>query len=64
VKVDFNDMTVGGFAYELYRGLSTQYADAAELGECMDTIGRVKNGDFDSWVSEWSATADRVSACR
>jgi pimeloyl-ACP methyl ester carboxylesterase len=62
MKIDFNDKTVGGFTYEFVRGLSLEQAGAAEFGECMDTIGRVRNNDFDSWIREWADTADRVAA--
>ena len=62
MKVDFANKTVGGFNFEFVRGLSLQAAGAAEYGECMDTMSRVKNNNFDSWISQWAATADRVAA--
>jgi pimeloyl-ACP methyl ester carboxylesterase len=61
MKVDFTNKTVGGFNFEFVRGLSLQAAGAAEYGECMDTMSRVKNNNFDSWISQWAATADRVA---
>ena len=61
MKIDFADKTVGGFTYELVRGLSIEAAGAAQFGECIDTIDRVKNNDFDSWITHWADTADRVS---
>src|SRR5579859_2803741 len=61
MKVNFADKTVGGFNYELLRGISLQDVGAAEYGECMDTMDRIKNGDFESWIQAWSATADRVA---
>ena len=61
MKVDFANKTVGGFNFEFVRGLSLQAAGAAEYGECMDTISRVTNNNFDSWISQWAATADRVA---
>ena len=60
MKVNFAKKTVGGFNYEFTRGVSTQTAGAAEFGECMETMHRIKNGDFESWIQEWSATADHV----
>jgi alpha-beta hydrolase superfamily lysophospholipase len=33
---------------------------AAEAGEVLATVGRVKNGDYSSWVREWEAMATRV----
>ena len=62
MKVDFNDKLVGGFNYEFVRGVSTESAGAAELGECFETMSRVRNSDFESWIEHWSATADRVAA--
>ena len=56
-----NDKTVGGFNYEFLRGISLEYVGAAEYGECMETINRIKDGNFHSWISEWAATADNVS---
>jgi pimeloyl-ACP methyl ester carboxylesterase len=60
MRVDFSDKTVGGFNYELVRGLSAQQAGAAELGECMETMERITANDFGSWVAEWEKTAVRV----
>jgi pimeloyl-ACP methyl ester carboxylesterase len=62
MKIDFANKTVGGFNFEFVRGLSLQAAGAAEYGECMDTMSRVKNNDFGSWITQWAATADRVAA--
>ena len=61
MKVDFADKTVGGFNFEYIRGLSLQAAGAAEYGECMDTMSRIKNNNFDSWITQWAATAERVA---
>jgi pimeloyl-ACP methyl ester carboxylesterase len=61
MKVDFTNKTVGGFNFEFLRGLSLQAAGAAEYGECMDTMSRVKDNSFESWISQWAATADRVA---
>lgn len=60
MKVDFAKKTVGGFNYEFTRGVSTESVGAAEFGECMETMHRIRDGDFDSWTNEWRATADRV----
>ena len=61
MKVDFSKKTVGGFNYELTRGVSIQNAGAAEFGECMETMGRIKDNDFGSWIKEWEKTADFVA---
>jgi len=60
MKVNFDNKTVGSFDYEFLRCLSLQQSGAAELGECMDTMSRVKNSDFESWTVEWGKTAGRV----
>lgn len=62
MKINFGDKVVGGFNYELIRGLSIQHADAAEFGESMETINRIKKDDFESWTTEWTKTADIVTA--
>jgi pimeloyl-ACP methyl ester carboxylesterase len=61
MKVNFTDKVVGGFNYELIRGLSVQHADAAEFGESMETMVRIKNNDFESWTTEWTKTAEIVT---
>jgi len=61
MKVNFSNKTVGGFDYEFIRGVSIQNAGAAEFGECMETMERIKNNDFDSWTREWAKTADHVA---
>jgi len=62
MKVNFAKKMVGGFDYEFIRGISTQRAGTAEFGECMETMERIHDGNFESWIREWSATADRVAA--
>jgi pimeloyl-ACP methyl ester carboxylesterase len=62
MKVNFAKKMVGGFDYEFIRGISTQQAGTAEFGECMETMERIHDGNFESWIQEWSATADRVAA--
>jgi pimeloyl-ACP methyl ester carboxylesterase len=61
MKLDFSDKAVGGFNYEFIRGISTQQVGAAEFGECVETLERIKNNNFESWVSEWTITANRVA---
>ncbi|MBV9578677.1 MAG: hypothetical protein JO057_08820, partial [Chloroflexi bacterium] len=62
MKVDVTDNLDGGFNYEFVRGVSTQSAGAAELGECLETMRQVRDNDFDSWIDHWRATADRVAS--
>lgn len=61
MKVNFGNKTVGGFNYELTRGISLQTAEGAEFGECMETMERIKDNDFNSWTQEWGKTADFVA---
>ena len=60
-KLDFSDKAVGRFNYEFVRGISTQLVGAAEFGECLETLERIKNNDFESWINEWTVTAHRVA---
>jgi pimeloyl-ACP methyl ester carboxylesterase len=46
------------FAFELRRTMSAIYAGEADLGECLATASRIKDGDFESWYREWYATAE------
>jgi len=62
MKVNFANKRVGGFDYEFVRGISTQQAGAAEFGEGMETMERIHDGNFESWIQAWSATADRVAS--
>jgi hypothetical protein len=41
------------FGYEI--GLGGVYRGFADAGEVQATAGRVKDGDADAWVTEWSA---------
>ncbi|MEU6313103.1 alpha/beta fold hydrolase [Streptomyces sp. NPDC047014] len=50
------------FWYETLRSMSHIAYGGAEFGEVMATSARIKEGDYDSWHTEWTATADRVSA--
>jgi hypothetical protein len=42
--------------------LGATYHQAADVGEVLSTVERVKNGHAQSWVDEWIATADRLAA--
>ncbi|GAA5165698.1 alpha/beta hydrolase [Amycolatopsis dongchuanensis] len=42
--------------------LGRVYTGAADTGETLTTIDRITDGDLESWVREWEATADRVAA--
>jgi pimeloyl-ACP methyl ester carboxylesterase len=49
------------FSFQLLRTLGSTYYGGADIGECLSTAYRIKEGDFESWHSEWLATAERVS---
>lgn len=49
------------FSFELLRTLSAAYNGEADAGECLATASRIREGDFESWYSEWNATADHFS---
>jgi hypothetical protein len=49
------------FQFGLELALGAAYRGAADVGEAFATADRITNGDADSWVSEWLATAE---ACR
>jgi len=51
---DFNFMTENA--------LGATYHQAADVGEVLSTVERIRNGDARSWVDEWTATADRLAA--
>ena len=50
------------FAFELKRTLAAAYAGEADIGECLATASRIREGDFESWYSEWKRTADHFRA--
>jgi pimeloyl-ACP methyl ester carboxylesterase len=47
---------------QLGRTMIAVSAEAADLGEVMTTAARVTDGDYDSWFTEWSATAEVAQA--
>ena len=42
--------------------LGAAYQQAADVGEVLSTAERIRNGRSQSWVDEWTATADRLAA--
>ncbi|HZD36869.1 MAG TPA: alpha/beta fold hydrolase [Nitrososphaeraceae archaeon] len=57
MKLVFNDPT---FSFQLLRTIGSSYYGGADIGECLSTAYRIKEGDFESWYSEWFKTAERV----
>src|SRR4051794_31180786 len=50
------------FDAQLLRALAHVYYGGADVGECVSTAQRIREGDFDSWYDAWYQTADRVYA--
>src|SRR5947209_4284571 len=48
------------FGFEI--ALGATYRAAADAGEVLATANRIRNGDGDAWVREWTATADALAA--
>ena len=59
MKVLFDNAEYDG---QLLRALGYTYYGGADVGECLTTARRIKEGDDDSWYTEWMATADRLVA--
>lgn len=59
MKVFFGQPEFDG---QLLRALTYAPVGGADLGECLTTAARIKEGDCDSWYQEWTATADRIAA--
>jgi len=45
------------FQFALENALGAAYRRAADVGEVLATAARIEDGDPDSWVEEWTATA-------
>ncbi len=48
------------FQFGFLLTLGASYHQGSDVGECLETARRIKNGDAESWFVEWSATADRI----
>ena len=57
MKIVFQDPT---FSLQLLRAIGETYYQGADIGECLSTVYRIKEGDFESWHQEWLKTAKRV----
>jgi pimeloyl-ACP methyl ester carboxylesterase len=53
----FNDPA---FSFQLLRTIGSSYYGGADIGECLSTAYRIKEGDFGSWYKEWYQTANRI----
>jgi pimeloyl-ACP methyl ester carboxylesterase len=57
MKLVFHDPS---FSFQLLRILGQTYYGGSDIGECLSTAYRIKEGDTESWYNEWLKTADRV----
>ncbi|MFC1576208.1 alpha/beta hydrolase family protein [Candidatus Omnitrophota bacterium] len=48
------------FIYEFVRAIGYSYYKGADIGECIETARRIKDGDIYSWYTEWLKTAGRL----
>jgi esterase/lipase len=55
----FNDKQ---FSFQFLRLLGSSISGAADANEVISTAEKIKEGDFESWCSEWSKLADRLKA--
>jgi len=58
VRPFFKDDT---FSFLTEIALGATYHQAADVGEVLSTVERIRNGHAQSWVDEWTATADRLA---
>ena len=54
MKLAFEDES---FAFEFVRNLGFTYYGGADIGEMFATAARIKEGDFESWFTEWDKRA-------
>jgi len=59
MKIIFDD---DQFSFQLLRVLGDSVNGDADIGECLSTANRIKEGDFESWHDEWVKTARRIHA--
>ena len=57
MKIVFQDPE---FSFQLLRTIGATTYGGADIGECLSTAYRIKEGDFEGWYQEWLRTADRV----
>lgn len=57
MKVAFKDQS---FAFEFVRNLGFMYYGGSDLGEMTAAAGRITEGDFESWFTEWDKLERRL----
>jgi pimeloyl-ACP methyl ester carboxylesterase len=59
MKLAFQGQT---FSFELLRAIGYAPYGGADIGECLATAERIREGDLESWYREWLRIADRIRA--
>jgi pimeloyl-ACP methyl ester carboxylesterase len=59
MKIHFQDSLFDG---QLLRALNHAYYGGADVGECISTAARIREGNGSQWYDEWYATAERIYA--
>ncbi len=49
------------FNFQTEVALGATYHQAADVGEVLSTVERIRNGHAQSWVDQWSGTAERLA---
>ncbi|MGY1746839.1 alpha/beta hydrolase family protein [Blastococcus sp. SYSU D00695] len=49
------------FQFSVENVLGSVYSRAADIGEVLTTVDRIPNGHARAWVTEWTATGDRLA---
>lgn len=57
MKLFFNDQS---FSFQLLHAMSYTRYRGADIGECLATASKIKEGDFESWFDAWHMTATRL----
>lgn len=58
MKTIFKDKT---FNFEFIRSIQSAVYKGADINECLRTASRIKEGDFESWYTEWYRTAEKIA---
>jgi pimeloyl-ACP methyl ester carboxylesterase len=60
MKLNLQSFRAGEFSFEFFRTIGYQASSGGEIGECMAVIEKIRDNDFRSWTSEWTAVADKT----
>ncbi|NGX63329.1 MAG: 2,6-dihydropseudooxynicotine hydrolase [Candidatus Anoxychlamydiales bacterium] len=48
------------FSFEFFRALNYAYSEGADIAECISTGRQIKDGDINSWYTNWDKIATRL----